>query len=138
MEQRDYIMREIEALGKMLGAMIKFLLGLKNGTTTAQSIEIVSQTFQSEVDLDLDMLLSIDPDNLINYLTTNNKGFNEENLDKLAEILFMIGDYIAIEDSKRFLYYKRSLVIYEHLNKVQKTYSLDRHLRMEKIKDLLQ
>lgn len=138
MEQRDYIMKEIEALGKMLGTMVKFLLGLKHGTSTAQGIEIVSQTLQSEVDLDLDMLLSIDPDNLIDYLLTNNKGFNEENLNKLAEILFTIAEYMPVEDPKRFLYYKRSLVIYEYLDKVQKTFSLDRHLRLEQIKNLLQ
>lgn len=138
MEQRDYIMKEVEALGKMLGTMFKSLLGLKHGTNTMQGIEIANQTLQSEIDLDLNMLLSIDPDNLIDYLLTNNKGFNEDNLDKLAEILFTIAEYMPIEDSKPFLYYERSLVIYEYLDSTQKIYSLERHMRLEQIKNLLQ
>ncbi len=36
MEQRDYIMNEIEAVGKILAAMITFLLGIRNGATTVK------------------------------------------------------------------------------------------------------
>lgn len=137
MEQRDYLKRQIDQLGKVLGKVIADLLGLRQGNASLKGVEIVSQAFKDEIDLDLELLLSVETDDLIDFLITE-KGFNEENLDKLAEILFMISNDMTSDNPLRNSFFKRCLVIYEYLEMTQQTYSFDRSLRLKKIKDCLQ
>lgn len=137
MEQRDYLKRQIDQLGKVLGKVIADLLGLRQGNASLKGVEIVSQAFKDEIDLDLELLLSVETDDLIDFLITG-KGFNEENLDKLAEILFMISNDMTSDNPLRNSFFKRCLVIYEYLEMTQQTYSFDRSLRLKKIKACLQ
>lgn len=137
MEQRDYLLREINQLGKVLGKMIAGLLRLKQGDVAMQGVEVVNQSLKSEIDLDLDLLMTVEPDRLIGFLIKD-KGFNEDNLDKLAEILFMIAGDMTEDNPVRNSYYERCLVIYEYLDKTQQIYSFDRYLKLEQIKTNLQ
>ena len=52
MEQRDFLEREIDLLGRVLGKIITSLLGVKSGSVSTKGIEIVDQTLRGGVDLD--------------------------------------------------------------------------------------
>jgi len=136
MEQRDYLKRQIDQLGKVLGEIITELLGLKSGNASIQGIEDVSQILKDEIDLDLELLLSIEVDELIDFLITD-KGFNDENLDKLADVFFMISNDLASDSSLRSSFLKRCLIIYEYLEMTQQTYSLERCFKLANIKKSL-
>lgn len=133
MEQKDYLQRQIDQLGQVLGRIVAYLLGLKSGSVSTVGVEFTNHTLKSEIDLDLNLLQSVSVDELIPFLTVK-KGFSEQNLDMLLEILLKIAGDMEENDSKRESLYKRCLVICEHLDATSRTASLGRNLKMEKIK----
>jgi hypothetical protein len=138
MEQRDYLIRQIEQFGQVLGKVLFDLLGLKNKGDISESIEFTTRLLISELDVDLEKLVSIKRDELIDALICK-KGFNNENLEILAEILMQTGDnYFKIKNlHKGEIFCQTSLTIYEYLDKSDKTYSFDRKEKMKSLITLL-
>ena len=58
MEQRDYIKRQIEQIGILLGRMLSTLIGLRSGGDTGSAIQQICGELKDELDLDIDMLAS--------------------------------------------------------------------------------
>lgn len=80
--------------------MIACLLGLKSGDVSTAGAEAVNQTLKREIDLDLDALLAVDADHLIDFLVVG-KGFREENMDQLTEILLLLADDMTGDHPQR-------------------------------------
>jgi len=110
------------------------LLGLKSQGKVNDGIEIVNQVLKENLDLDIQKLLNIQLDDFINTLKTE-KGFNNESLDKLADILTIIAENRQNKDKK--MLYERCLIIYEYLEKTENVYSVDRKWKIEQIKNML-
>ncbi|GAB3416758.1 hypothetical protein [Niabella aquatica] len=91
----------------------------------------MDQTLKGELDLHIRELLHIHNDDFIKTLTTKN-GFNNDNLNKLADILLLIAENGQEKDKK--VLYEKSLTIYEHLQKAENVYSLVRQKKIERIK----
>ena len=135
MEQRDYLMRQIEQFARVLGKILFDLLGLKNKGDISESIEFTTRSLISELNIDLEKLTSIKRDELIDTLICK-MGFNNGNLEILAEILMQTGDnYYKMKNfHKGESFCQTSLTIYEYLDKSDNTYSFD---RKEKMKSLI-
>ena len=99
-----------------------------------ESIEITSQALKSELDLNLNEILLLNNDDFLTFLQEEKK-FNNGHLEKIAEILFILG-YDNISEN-RINILEKSLIIYEYLNKNSTTYSPERIKRMEKINTVL-
>ena len=136
MEQQDHLRRQIEQLGRVLGKILSDLVGLKQKGQVNQGIEITDRALKNELDLDTVELMAIPTDNFITTLK-NTKGFNNENLDKLADILLVIANNEENKNENRNMLYEKCLTIYQYLEKSEPIYSFDRHLKMERIKNLL-
>lgn len=133
MEQQDYLKKQIDQLGKVLGKIFSDLLGLKSNGQINAGLEITNQTLKKELDLDIQNLLDIPIDDFVNTLRTH-KNLTNDNLDKLAEILLLIADNKQTDNKKL---YEKCLTIYEYLKKAENIYSLDRQWKMERIKNVL-
>jgi len=138
-EQRDYLKRQIDQLGQVLGKILADLLGLKSKGQTTEAIEISGQILKNELGYDFDELLEIPAEDLIIDLQKNKK-LNLENFNSLAEILLLIADDLNEEqpgNDKSKNLYNRCLIVYEFLNKADSTYSFERRLRIERLKALI-
>lgn len=136
MPQEDFIKRQIDQLGRVLGKILSDLLGLKTQGRINEGIEMVDQTLKKALDLNIDNLSAIPTDKFIETLQSNNK-LSNDNIEMLADIIFLLADeadYRKKVNEKRRKLYEKSLVIYEYLDKTSSTYSFDRHLKMDKIK----
>ncbi|MCX6286655.1 MAG: hypothetical protein NTY96_06030 [Bacteroidetes bacterium] len=139
MEQEDFIKRQIEQLGQVLGKILNLLLGFKAKGQISEGIEIADQSLKNELGLNTDDLILIPTKSFITTLLEVRK-FNDNNFDELAEILFIIAEEFNINNTeikKMKKLYERSLIIYELLDKTSSTYSFDRHRKIEKIKNVL-
>ena len=134
MEQKDYLQKQINQLGRLLGELLSNLLGLKSQGQINDGVEITNQVLKRELDLNIQELINIRTDNFINTLKTG-KSFNNQNLDKLADILLLIADNKQGKDKQ--MLYEKCLTIYEYLEKVENVYSLDRQWKIERIKNVL-
>ena len=130
--QQDYLIKQIDQLGRVLGKILANLLGLKNQGIVSETIEIVNCSLKDELGFDFDELLAIPTDNFIETLIFE-KAFNNQHLNCLADICFETAE-LESKQSKQKLLYQRALLLYEYLEKAENIYSLDRHLKMDKLK----
>ncbi len=135
MEQEDYLKRQIDQLGRVLGKILSDVLGFANKGQTSLGIDITNQTLKKELDINIQELIDIETDIFIKTLKSEKK-FANNNLDQLAEILLLLADSSKQDKDKKNIYVK-CLRIYEYLESVEKTYSFDRQMKIEKIKNVL-
>ncbi|GHT48005.1 hypothetical protein FACS189440_10490 [Bacteroidia bacterium] len=131
MEQRDYLLRQAELFGQVLGKLLAKLLNLKNQEQSS-AIEITDQAFSEDLGLDINALTALDTNDLINLLIAENK-FSNENLERLADIFFIIADNSSHEE--RNLLNKKCLAMYESVEMSDPTYSINRQFKIEQIKN---
>ena len=139
MEQEDYLKRQIDQLGRVLGKILADLIGLKTQGQASSSIEATDQALKNELGLNLNDLTSIPPVELINILQADKK-LSTEIVEELAEILFLIAEDIeqnSKANKKKQEFYERSLILYEYADTSGTTYSFDRHLKIANIKNLI-
>jgi len=124
MVRQDFLLKQIEQLGRVLAQLIANMLGLKSNAAAYLQIEKVCQALREEADLDINRLLEIPEENFIQVLQEN-KAMDVVNMGRFAALLFHIAE--NIEDKERAtLLYERSSVIHDYLEKSCGVYSFDR------------
>ncbi|MCD8166989.1 MAG: hypothetical protein LUE93_13280 [Bacteroides sp.] len=130
MERRDYLVRQAELLGQVLGKLIARLLNLQ---TEKKEIPVQQtyQTLQKELGLDMEALLPLPTPELIRILTTD-KGFDTENLEKFADLLLLTAE--GMEEPAKREQQKKSLALYEYLNLAETNcYSYNRFFKIQRL-----
>jgi hypothetical protein len=59
LQQEDWLIRQINQLGRVLGKILADLLGLKTRGQLGEGIEAAEQTLKNELDLNIDVLIII-------------------------------------------------------------------------------
>jgi len=81
MENRDYLMAQIEQVGKAMAAAVSKILGSKNALIEETSTEVSKQLID-QLDCDLFELLTLSKEDKIEWLKQNNIAF--ENAEDIA------------------------------------------------------
>lgn len=139
MFNQDFFMRQIQQMTQVLNKILTQVLSLKKTEDQGEILNSLNQKFIEEVGFDIDEILAIQTEaELISFIKKT--GFNAENLNILADILFEIADQ-SLEDANKsevsIKLFSMSLVMYEYIEKSENIYSIDRNLKITKIKDLL-
>ena len=139
MEQEDYLKRQIDQLGRVLGKILANLTGLTTPGQSVDSIEATDQALKSELGLNLNDLSAIPADKLIKILQDEKK-LHADQYEILAEILLLIAENAEgsniVSHMKRDLL-QRSLLLFEYADGSGTTYSFDRHLKIAHLKNLI-
>lgn len=132
MEQRDYILREIEKMGMVLRAILnKF-----KGNTDNPAIQIEKQfeetkeMLKAELDFDFDQFIAQNELQSAKYLESF-RGINIENLELLADLFIQTST--LEEKNTRKIHLTKALQILEYCKETDKTYSFDREARINEI-----
>ena len=138
MEQRDYLMRQIDQLGQALAKALAGLLGLEKPSQINEAIKTTNQFLKNELALDIEDLVAIPSADFINILIIEKK-FTIESLRKLADILLFIADNSSNEKEQttRNKLYSKCLIILEYLEKTETTCFFDQKMIIERIKNIL-
>ncbi len=138
MEQKDYLMREIEKIGVMLRAIFNKLIGKKNDFAITLDTQFIYAKIlmQDELAFDLPLFLSLDKAESEDYINKF-QGLNVVNIEILADILqeIAMGSETISTESRVFL--EKSLNLYEHCNAADKTFSFAREQKINDIKRIL-
>jgi hypothetical protein len=135
MYRRDYFKKRIDELGKVLTSLLSGLLKLKNDGNASRGVEATNEVLQNELAIDLSQLLSIPDEIFIEEL--KKKQITDDNLNRLAEILLVLADDADEQGAHKNLLYKKSLLLLEHVQQSDSTYSVERHEKIERIKKIL-
>jgi len=167
MEQRDYILREIEKLGMLLRAIVTRVFGgnANNAVQEEKQFDEVTSVLMENAGFDLKAFIRMDDARAIKYLQ-DRRDFNIPNLEDLALILEKLGaaDPLATEPLPplplnaepgikeplmagpvklqlveiRNLSLKKALLILEHCRDKDRTYSFERESRIGALKTVLE
>lgn len=132
MERSDYLEKQINQLGRVLGTILARLLTLKNASTPETKLSSsAAEAFKNELDIDLDTLMALPDDTFVEELQTK-LNFNGENLDQLADIFTLL----AQENSDIALgLYQKVLAIHLFLQEKSSVYSLQRQWKIDEIRN---
>lgn len=136
MEQKDYILREIEKIGRII-SLIREKLFKKGGNSLIaieKQLQDIKGMLLNEINFDLDKFLNQNIEDSNEYISQF-KGFNIDNMELLAKAISQIGFSSKPDDSK--IYFQKALQLYELCNLTDKTYSFDREESINMIKNAL-
>jgi hypothetical protein len=136
MEQKDYLLREIEKIGLVLRAILNGLFGAKDNLamTINSNFNITNEKLFNELGFDLNYFLTLDESANKDYIARFS-GINSKNLEMLADIIYQYG-IIELSDKKN-RYLTKALQLYELCRKFDKTFSFERESKIDKIKNSL-
>ncbi len=132
MYQKDYIMRMIEELGRVLAA----LMGFREKGESGRALALIDETLTTHFDLNLDQLLAISEEDFLVEITmvTN----EEASLNMIAEMLFQHALFVREENAARSLEALcRALLIFYYLDAESDTFNLGWQDRIEEIDRLV-
>ena len=129
--QRDYLMIQIEQLGKVLGKILADLLGIRSFEESDQ-YDIIKEQLYSELDLNMDELVFRNNEEFINIISK--KLVNNIMLyEKFSDILSKAGDFYNIDSEKRKQYYSKSLLLLQEIVSQTQTFSVDLHTKISNL-----
>jgi hypothetical protein len=136
MEQKDYLMREIEKIGAMMRAILSRLLKIKDDVSITSNMYFkqTNELMNNEIRFDLEKFLTLDREASLDYIEEF-IGFSSENIGLLAEVLYQFG--INEQSYKNRLFLEKAIQLYEFCSYFDKTFSIARENRISEIRSLL-
>lgn len=134
MEQKDFILREIEKISQIFSFIKQKLFSSKIDSEIISENEI-NEILLNELNFDFEKFLQLDYESSNDYLNCFD-GFSIENIENLAELFLQIGATNSTEQSKKYI--EKSLQLYQLVIFKSKTYSFEREVKIQNIKDALQ
>ena len=133
MEQRDYLLREIEKIGKMLAMMLSKMIAIRDSeiTKTEKLFETEKEMLLSEIGFDTEFFLSLEKAQIEPYIS-GLKGFNAANIELLADLLHELG--MMYERTMISEYLQKALDLYERTTALDQPFSEDRFGKITSIK----
>lgn len=134
MIQKDYILRWVQELAKVMARMI--------GKDPKETLELLDTAFDELLQLDAKSLRDIPKEKIIDYLIKE-RGFDIPQLEFIAELLYLqatnmeallaqSGDFADQRDKL-----EKALIIFEHVENNQDIFSLERQDKLAKIRSTL-
>ncbi len=133
MYQRDYLKKQMDQFTQALVQLLSDLLKLKKEGNVEAYLSVTDQLLKNERNLEIQQLIDIPMPAFMDVL--QKKNFSNESLDKLADIFFIVADIKKIKEKTEL--YKKCLLIFDHLEKTEKNYSLDWDFKRQNIRKFL-
>lgn len=128
MFQEDYLLRQINQLARALGKLIFDFMGIKNTGLIEEYHQIVDKILKEEIDYNLTELLDIPDEEFMSHLLRKD-GFNDTNLNLLADLFYEMGSYLPKKEALTYL--KKAFILYQYVENHDSTYSFERRAKIE-------
>ena len=128
MFQEDYLLRQINQLARALGKLVFDFIGIKNTGLIEEYHQVADKILKEEIDYNLTELLDIPDDEFVSHLLRKD-GFNDGNLNLLADLFYEMGSYLSKKEALPYL--KKAFILYQYVENHDSTYSFERRGKME-------
>ena len=137
MEQKDYLLREIEKIGMALRGILMKLTGKDSGAPLAleQRFEFASEMLLKDAGFDLQAFKAMNEADSKSSLQAT-PGLTPENLELLADLFYELSRHESGDPKKKYLL--KALLILEHCKRTDKTYSFGREEKISAINRSIQ
>jgi len=136
MEQKDYLLREIEKIGLLLRMIINKIISSDENFAIAQEqqFEKEKELLLNEIGFDMEFFLSLESTDIEKYLSKFD-GIRGPNIELTADILREMGMKTDGDIARK--YFSKALKLYELCNSLDKTFSFARENKISEVKDAL-
>ncbi len=130
MEQKDYLLREIEKIGVLLRAILSLFTREEENFAIKidRKFDDTTEQLFNETGFDLNYFLSMQESQIKEYISRFN-GLNTQNIELIADVIYHFG--VKDLTSVRKTYFKKALHLYEFCNNLDKTFSFERQKKIE-------
>lgn len=132
MERRDYLKKEIDLIGAVLGLILSKLSDLKSkGPVEDNQERMARQSLEEQLQIDLTALLQMPETEMVPFLKTQ-RNFSNKNLAVFSEILWkLIEEKTAVPNLM-----PSCLNLLLYLEQTEKDYDLQRHWKIMQLKSI--
>jgi len=129
MKQDDYLLNQIDLLGKVLAKIIAQLLKRKTNNEIFEVSEVTIQISEKEAPLTVTELLELSNDELTEFLIRHQ--FQLNHFEKMGELFHLLSN----GSTHRLNFLNKSLTLYNYVHTHSTTYSTERVNRIRKIEE---
>jgi len=132
MEKRDYLMHQIEQMGKVLAQVVATFLRLKSKGKVEEGIVKCNEELQNELDIDMESLARLDKIALKDFFA--DRKFTPAHLETLSNYMEEVGKSLDVQEPKRGIrFLKKAIQILELADEMTGTFSFERMQRIESL-----
>ena len=135
MEQKDYLMREIEKVTQLLMELIRKVSGLTT-TNFEYDIKQIDDILITQFDLSLDDIISFDKSKFKERLNTFDKVNIELFAELLSKIINKINEVGANKEYNAKELIKKTIILIEYIDAESKTFSMKRKSLKDRLQEL--
>ncbi len=128
MERRDFLLDQIEQLGKVLGKILEGFFNQKEPDKINEAAKTAEVQLKEQLDMDVNQMLNATESELANYV--NQRNLKAEHIDVLANYF----NTIAINSSS-LKHYQTALSLLNIADNIAKTTTFARIAFVEKLKE---
>lgn len=134
MERRDYLMRYFDQLGEVIAR----LLGFRKRKDWEHAHEYIDEVSNDFLGIDINELKDINETDLLEFLTKQQE-FTLDKIKILAELLKEKGEtyYQQFDMNSALVFLNHSLILFNHVDQEEKTFSMERNQKIEFISQRL-
>ena len=131
MEQRDYILREIEKISVLILGLIARLREAKAENRLDRERDSVSDEFESSSNVNIYKVIGSDLEDLPGLLS-NDLGFDFRNMELMADLLIEFSS--NMDEDQRRMAIEKSVFLLELVDRESKVFSFERQIKITELK----
>ena len=136
MASRDYLIRQLEEMGFFLSTLLRRIRKMQEENKQDQMESAVREELSNELKLDLDQIIVLENEEFLSLVKTQFTSDNQ--LEKLADILFLLGKDIQISFTiSRANYLRKALFLFIRLQETSSDFSYERKVKIEEIREII-
>ncbi|MFN8229428.1 MAG: hypothetical protein U0V03_00755 [Bacteroidia bacterium] len=135
MRKEDFLKKQTDKLGQILGFVLAKILKLKTENNISLKLMEILEIFDNEQGLNFENSVKLNNDDFKIQLHNNN--ITIENYESIALILFEIG-VLKENYNDKLNYLNKAKLLFELTNKLGSTYSLQANIKLSEINKLLE
>lgn len=135
MEQRDYILREIEKISVVILAILGKFKQIKSKKQFEDERSMIDNELKDSIGLTIDSLISLKEEDLISFIA-DRKDFDTGNMELLAGLLVAFEANMDRDEGHTLL--KKASGILEYIDRETRTFSMERAMKINELKAKLQ
>ena len=135
MEQRDYLLQEIEKISQIIHLLIGKLSG-SNSSNINTTLSEINDVLTEQLDINLQELIDLDEALILSKLTR----LDDRIIEQLLELVISHIEHLTTLKQNTYNLQqltKRGLLLIEYLDDKSKNYSMNRNLLKNKLQNLL-
>ena len=136
MERRDYLMAQIEEMGRAMGRIIAGFLGLKKQGDPSRAIDISNEQFTNELDLDIEFILHADKESLTDYF--HDRMLVDRHVESLSDYFRAVGHSILERGQANYrVWITQARVLLDIADEISRTASFSRLAKKDELDELI-